>query len=371
MNKLFLSLALVVSAPVAVAQNCFDGDWGTLISTNPADVVLPIQPIGFAFPLGGATFTDCHITDHGYVQLSNAGVPAPIGGAALWTPTAANLVAGSPKICCFYADIVGTGGGQIYINSSPTKCVITWRSMQNYGIPLPRFDFQVVLLPSGTIRCVYGVGVTNASTFGGVSDNGICGVSPGGGAILPASSDLSLGGASVDNTTYEAFTLPATFDLANNTLLLVPTLPGYTYVPLGAPANCASSTNSGTGCGGLALTGQYLPSIDNANFRLRITGIPIVSPIAFVAFGSATPFPIDLGVLLGMTGCFAYQDLSIGLFGSGPVAGGASSFPLGIANNPALVGALLSAQGVSLTLANPFGFATSNLTSIVVGYGAN
>lgn len=229
------------------AQNCPDGDLGVLLASNVQDVVLPIQSIGFAFPVGATTYTDLHITDHGFVQLSNGGVPAPAAGSVLYTPTPANFMAGSAKVAAMYADVTATSG-EIWLKSTPTRTVVTWKNLLTFGSTGPFFDIQLVLEPNGFATAYYGPGTINNSTFGGVSDNAITGVSPGGGGVAPASLDLSLGGVSATNATYELFAAAGTFDMASNSLLLAGLNPGYSYVLLGAPANCASASSYGTGC---------------------------------------------------------------------------------------------------------------------------
>ncbi len=246
MRPSLVPLSLFLAGALA-AQNCPDGDLGVLLASNVQDVVLPIQSIGFAFPVGATTYTDLHITDHGFVQLSNAGVPAPAAGAVLYTPTVANFMAGSPKVAAMYADVIATNG-QIWLKATPTRTVVTWKNLQTFGSTGPLFDMQLVLEPSGFATAYFGPGTTNNSTFGGVSDNAITGVSPGGGGAAPASLDLSLGGASTNNATYELFATAGTFDMANNSLLLAGLNPGYSYVLLGAPANCATASSYGTGC---------------------------------------------------------------------------------------------------------------------------
>lgn len=368
MRKLLLPLALVAAAPFLSAQNCFDGDFGTRINptTSPGDWWSPVTPIGFPFPVGTppVTYTDMFVTDHGFVALSNGGVPGAPSIVTAYTPTAANLVAANAKVCALYADIVATGGGAIFVKSSATKCTITWRNMQNFGTPTPRFDFQLTLYPNGDFRTVFGPGVTNVSTFGIPSDNGICGATPGGGAAIPASSDLSTAGGSVDPTTYELWTVPLSFDLATNSVLFVATNPGYTWVPLGAPANCGSATNNGTGCDGMGMSAANLPTIGNSAFTFNITGVPVVSPIALVAFGTVSLPGIPIG-----GGCSAYTNNDIGLFTAGPVVSGASSFSFSIPANPTLVGATLAAQGAGLSLATGLGFAVSNGVNLFIGYG--
>lgn len=371
MRPLFATIALTLCSPLAVAQSCFDGDFGTLIGTNTQDLVLPIEPIGFAYPVGGVTYTHVHVTDHGFVQLSNNGVPAPATGAVLYTPSTANFTAGSAKVCALYTDVIAAGGGTIYIKSGPAQCTVTWRNMTTFGAPTtaPRFDFQLTLFPNGDARVVYGPGCTNASTFGGVSDNGIAGITPGGGAVLPASSDLSAGGSSIDPTVYENWVTANTFDMANNTLLMIASNPGYSYVTLGAPTNCAAVGNYGTGCGGLGASGFGLPSVGNANFRLDVTGVPAASPIAFVAFGSVVVNPgIPLGSI-GMAGCSGYTNLDLGMFGTGPVTAGTAAFTLSIPANPALAGSVLSAQSVALSATTALGLVAGNGTQVSIGFG--
>jgi hypothetical protein len=365
MNRLLVSLSLALAAPFALAQNCLDPNRGTLLSTNPADILLPIQPIGFPFPLGGVTYTDVHITDHGYVQLSNAGVPAPIGGAALYTPTLTNFTAGSPKVCALYADIVGSGGGQIFINSSPTRCLISWINMQNYGIPTPRFDFQMALYPSGEVRVVFGANVTNNSTFTVPSDNGICGITPGGGVTAPPAIDMFVTPGptttvSVDNTTFEAWTVPMTFDIASAGVVMLPLNPGY-LVTATTSTGCASAVTNGTGCGGLSMSASGLPIIGSSDFTLTLTGLTL-PPLALMAFGSAAvPAP---GIPLG-NGCSALMNFDIGAFGlTGP-----GTFTLPIPNNSSFVGSTLGIQGVELLLTpSTPPFVVSNGFSVVVGF---
>ena len=372
MNKLLLSLALVVSPPAALAQNCFDGDFGTLLGAALFDEVFPIQPIGFPFPLGGVSYSDIHVTTHGFVTLSNAGVPnPPIGTSSmLYEPTTTNFIAGPPKVCALYADIVAPNG-EIFIKSSASQCTVTWRNVECFYVtPLVLFTMQMTLYPNGTVRFSYGPGVTNNSSFGlPESDDGIVGITPAGGATLPPEVDLSAGGTSITSTTYENWTTANGFDMASNTLLMVSTGPGYTYALLGAPASCAATANYGAGCDNLALTGIGLPSLGNSNFTLSTSNVPFVSPISFVGFGTTVINPGLPLAIIGMAGCSAYTDMNIGLFTGGPVVSGVSDFVLAIPSSPSIVGTVLSSQALSLSTLTALGFASSNGTSLTVGYG--
>jgi hypothetical protein len=94
-----------------------------------------------------------------------------------------------------------------------------------------------------------------------------------------------------------------------------------------------------------------------------------VSPIAFVGFGTAVINPGVPLAVIGMSGCSAFTNMDIGLFTSGPVIGQASNFPLAIPASPSIAGTVLSAQGVSLSLATAALLASSNGTQLNIGFG--
>jgi hypothetical protein len=130
----------------------------------------------------------------------------------------------------------------------------------------------------------------------------------------------------------------------------------------------ASAGAYGAGCDGLGLAGNGVPALGNAAFALDVTGVQPISPIAFVGFGT---IKLDPGVSLaglGMPGCFAYQNLDLGLFATGPVAGGVGSFPLVVPNTPSLAGAVLAAQGSAFTLNTVLGLSASNGVEVVFGF---
>jgi hypothetical protein len=129
-----LVFAALLAAP-AVAQ-CFEPNFGTPLASPGqlvGDIELPIQPIGFAFPLGSTTYTDLHITDKGYVWLSNAGVPAT--GGVDFSATAQELATDAPRIAPLWSDLqaLATNNAQIHVNSSPMRCVVTWENLTCYS----------------------------------------------------------------------------------------------------------------------------------------------------------------------------------------------------------------------------------------------
>jgi len=244
MHRILTSVLFAAIASPVVAQICPERNLGTVVG-NGDDVMLAIQPIGFTFPFAGATYTDVHICTNGYFHLSNAGTPAP--GAGDGTSTSAELASGSPRICPIWSDhnLTVANGANVYINSSPAQCSITWDRCVNYG-GTTLFSFQAQIFPTGEIRFFYDANTTNNSTFSAAYAAGLVGLSPGGGITLPAASDISLGGATADDTLFETF-LPLAFDMQGLTVQLIPTNPGYVWI-VAPPSGCATSTNYGVGC---------------------------------------------------------------------------------------------------------------------------
>lgn len=236
-------LALLASS--LGAQACPDRTYGSLLGVGD-DTMFSIRPIGFAFPFAGATYTDVHICANGYLFLSNGGVPAPAAGDYSSTPL--ELSTQAPRIAVLWNDLNHTAanGAGVYINSSPQKCTITWDNAVNYGMTT-LFQLQVQLFPSGEVLLFWGPGANNNSTFNFAAGSGVVGVSPGMGVALPAASDLSTAGNTTNNTLYEQWTLQGSFDLAHRSLQLLPTSPGWLWVP-STWSSCADRRDYGIGC---------------------------------------------------------------------------------------------------------------------------
>lgn len=245
------ALALALAAPAASAQACFQNDYGvSLGSAN--DTVHAAHPIGFAFPLDGQTYSDIHVSDHGVVWLSNGGLPAPPSNATTtYGVQLTDFVGFGPCIAAFWADAncgyVPAPPGEVFVDTSdPSRCVVTWSGMWTFPNQPPPYDLQLTLLPSGTVRVVFGPDVDN---HGGATADAIVGITPGQGAALPSASDLSAGPLTTNASVFERFTTPQTFDLAADGLEFVPTSPGWLVQTLGGTSACASTTTYGDGCG--------------------------------------------------------------------------------------------------------------------------
>ena len=220
---------------MAIAQApCFEPSIGTSIGTGD-DVVLPMQPIGFAFPFAGTTYTDIHPCTNGFLYLSNNNVPAPTQGALCCTGTTAALVAGTPKICPRLDDLnilAATTGAGVFVNTTIAgKCVVTWQNAVEYSNTI-QFTMQVQLFATGEITMSYSAGMSSLT-----AGDALVGMSPGAGAAVPAVSDLFAGGVSTGSTVYELFdnTMAQPWDLAGNSITFTPAGTGYGF---------------GLGCGG-------------------------------------------------------------------------------------------------------------------------
>ena len=246
MHTLPTVLVAVLTSSLTIAQGCNDANFGTALG-NGDEVVFGVQPIGFVFPLGGATYTHVHVCTNGYATLSNSSVPAP--PASDYTATTAEFVAQAPRIAAMWNDLHAhpTTGAQVYINSSPTKCVITWDKVNNYAAGTasgPLMTIQAQLFPTGEVAFNYSANTTNNSSIAG-GQPAIVGVTRGQGAVLPGASNLAAGGAVTTPTIFELWSSPLTFDMGAKALLLTPAPPGWTFVP---PSNCASALDYGAGC---------------------------------------------------------------------------------------------------------------------------
>ncbi|MEZ6037332.1 MAG: hypothetical protein R3F29_07620 [Planctomycetota bacterium] len=244
MSHLTTAIAALTTCAALSAQFCPERNLGTAIGTG--DEAVFTTSIGFAFPFAGATYTDLHVCTNGYLQLSNGGAPAPSGSD--YTPTQAELAAGGPRICAMWCDlnVLPANNGQIYVDSTASRCVITWDNVVNYGLTTP-FQLQVQLHLSGEIDFYWSEGAVNDSAYNYAGGRGIVGVSPGQGATLPGASDLSAFVSTADDTLFEEWLVQGYSDVAGLNLHLIPNSPGWASIP-SQQSGCAATHAYGTGC---------------------------------------------------------------------------------------------------------------------------
>ncbi len=377
MNKLLLPLAIAVAAPVAISQ-CTITPPGVSLAQNGVLVdgwTAPI-PIGFAFTFGGTAYTDMYLSDHGLAALNNGGTPVtPLAVPFTYDPLSANLGgAGTALLAPYWSDhtmFYGTNAGELWIdNTSTTFCTVTWVDVETYIDGTP-FTFQMTLFNDGRIIYAYDSRVCNeGSTWGAIALNAVIGMSESLGT-LPAASDLTASPVVTTTEIFEEFTTSApltcnpAFDLASTVLEFIPTNPGWVVVHTPPPAVCAAKMTYGTGCGGLEVDSN-LPVI-GTSWDLTTSNVDAISPIAITFFGTAQAnLPLTLVFGNADPTCSIYINTILGSLTAPAVAGVAvASFP--IQSNPALAGAIVTAQSICLTIANPSNILTSNGLEATVG----
>lgn len=130
----------------------------------------------------------------------------------------------------------------------------------------------------------------------------------------------------------------------------------------------ANVVSYGTGCDGLQISTNGLPTIGNAGFEYVVSNVPVVSPIAFVIFGGTVINPgVDL-TFVDMAGCFLYNSADIGFYQTNPLVGQTGTFGVAIPNTGSLAGFSLPAQGMSLSLSTVLNLATSNGVEAILGF---
>ncbi|MCA8954019.1 MAG: hypothetical protein KDE27_31205 [Planctomycetes bacterium] len=368
MRMRHLALATLASAALAsiAAAQCPLAT-GPMITVMQDSITGP-NPIGFAFPFLGATYTDIHISDHGICFLSNNGVPAPPTPTPLvYTPDASGLVLNGPVICPFWSDTIPATGSTFHVDAQPTVCTISWVDVQSFGFPTPLYTFQMRLFDNGNIEFGYGPSVTNNSTFGGVSDNAVVGVSPGAPATLPAPMNLKAGPTTIESTVFGTWLTANTFDMANDRLTLVPFgQQGWTVVHTPRGAGCATVETYGVGCEGLTLAAT-VPTL-GSNWEVTTTGLDVSSTLAITYLGlTRQDPPLAMSTFgLDMPGCdlLIATVLAVHVL---PVANSTATLSLALPASTAFTGLPLTAQTLANGAMNAAGFATSNAASAVVG----
>lgn len=387
MNRTLALSAVATLGSVAIAQSpCTIQEIGVLQVGPPVDnfTASPI-PLGFTFTFNGTSYDEIFVSDHGVISLATGGVPVPNGGAAVYTPGAANLDAlGADCIFAYWGDHSTQGFGTptspnagIWIdNSSGSSCTVTWYDNEPYlSYTAGAFSVSCTLFATGEIRIRMDSRCNNtSSTFGALET--IVGVHTLNNAI-PAASDLSQPSTvTTDLTCFEEWIGPGPvggntpdplFDLADTTLTFTPLTPGWLVTP--SALACGSVTDAGGGCGSMTLT-TTVPPVVGTTWGMEVSAVPASPLPVFISLGQATP-ATPVGVLLPSLfgpNCVATQDASNGLLALAPATAGASSISLPVPASGAITGAALSAQGLAFDILAPVPFVLSNGNDVVVGY---
>lgn len=375
--KATIAASLLALSTAATAQ-CVPVPQGTLDPAAPFDNWSAATPFGFAFPFLGTTFTDFYYSDHGLIALTNGGTPAaPPGNAQVWDPGSVGPFNfqgmgfagfGANVIMPYWGDHT-TGADGIYIdNTSGTHCTITWSENEPYNaFSAGAFTVQLTLYPDGRFTIIQDSRCNNtSSSYGPVTS--VVGVYEDG-STIPGSSDFSAGTvASTGGTCFEEFVGPGpvnsntpdpSYDLGNTITEFIPAPPG--WVVTNGTLPCASTTTSGTACGGLAHAAVNEPQL-GGSYEMETTNVPAGSAIGATLIGFGNPM-LPLGGL-GFPGCTQYADNTAVILEISP----ASSFiaSMTIPFDATFNGLVIFSQGMALT--PPASLAAANGAAGTIGH---
>tara|TARA_R110002072_G_scaffold165525_4_gene318775 strand:- start:17000 stop:18577 length:1578 start_codon:yes stop_codon:yes gene_type:complete len=139
--------------------------------------------------------------------------------------------------------------------------------------------------------------------------------------------------------------------------------PGATDLSSGTPI--AITTGFGPFAPSMDLAGTTRPII-GTNWDLTTTGIESVSPVAITFLGNRGPAVPMTAIGINAPGCDINLSLLI-ISLNAPNVGGSAVRSIPLPNTPALVGQLLSAQSLALTLSNPANIVVSNGLEGLIG----
>src|SRR5690349_17309954 len=102
--------AAILIVPAAAQVPCFDPSFGQNLGLGDDAGAGGLQ-LGFSFPSGGQGYTTSAVCSNGYLWLGSAPATNPWD----YSPTEAELLAGTPRICPMWNDFnpSAAGSGQV------------------------------------------------------------------------------------------------------------------------------------------------------------------------------------------------------------------------------------------------------------------
>jgi hypothetical protein len=161
--------------------------------------------LGFSYPYQGSTYTSVWVNSNGNLTFGS--------GDTDFSESVSELLNDQPRIAPLWDDLSPNNGGLVILKLDSGSAEISFNGVPEFFAATTN-TFSVTLSDDGSASIEYG---------GIAAQDGLVGVTEGGGAADPGENDLSTGGPfSVVGTTYELFGAGDAFDLDLSTLDFVP-----------------------------------------------------------------------------------------------------------------------------------------------------
>ncbi len=161
--------------------------------------------LGFSFPFQGQSYNSVFVNSNGNLTFGT--------GDTDFSESAADFVNGPPRIAPLWDDLSPNAGGLVIVENGNNSATITFDGVPEF-FSTSGNTFSVTLNSSGQVDVNYGV-------ISAV--DGLAGVTEGGGATDPGSTDISMATVlSATGTTYELFSFSNANDLSGKSLSYTP-----------------------------------------------------------------------------------------------------------------------------------------------------
>ena len=158
-------------------------------------------PLPFDFPFNGTMYPAVFVNSNGNLTFG--------AGSTDFSETVGEFLSGPPRIAPLWDDLNPGAGGMVVVSTTASTWTVSFQNVPEFG-GVTGNNFSVTLHAGGAIDLAYGTTTHN---------DGLVGVTPGGGAANPGETDLSAAAAlSATGTTYEQFGT-GELDLGGLTLL--------------------------------------------------------------------------------------------------------------------------------------------------------
>ena len=161
-------------------------------------------PLPFAFPFQGTSYSSVFVNSNGSLTFGS--------GDTDFSESISEFLSDQPRIAPLWDDLNPSSAGSVTVSETASTWTVTFDGVPEFLSSIGN-TFSVTLTAAGGIEISYGATAGN---------DGLVGITPGGGAADPGETDLSAAGAlPASGTTYELF-LNGEFDLDNLLLTFVP-----------------------------------------------------------------------------------------------------------------------------------------------------